>query len=59
MEPIYTVKELAARWKCSVDAVYDMIRRGVLPSIRIGKSYRVTGAAVEAYEAVPEMGDRA
>ena len=28
LRDIYTIAQLAQRWQCSPDAIYDMVRRG-------------------------------
>lgn len=33
---IYTIAQLAQRWQCSPDAIYDMVRRGDIKSFRVG-----------------------
>ncbi len=46
------VADVAARWSCHRDTVYDLIARGVLEAKRFGpKMIRVPLAAVEAMEA--------
>ena len=46
----YTPKTLAAHWGCSPDIVYDLLRSGKLHGFRLGRSWRVTEEAREAYE---------
>ena len=47
---IYTIAQLAQRWQCSPDAIYDMVRRGDLNSFRVGTAIRFTAEAVAEYE---------
>ena len=47
---IYTIAQLAQRWQCSPDAIYDMVRRGDIKSFRVGKAIRFTAEAVAEYE---------
>lgn len=44
-----TVKEIAERFSVGVDRIYDYISSGQLEAIVIGRSYRVSEEAVEAY----------
>ena len=46
----YTVPELAARWRCSADVVYDLLRRGKLQGFKLGSSWRITDEARIQYE---------
>ena len=47
---IYTIAQLAQRWQCSPDAIYDMVRRGDIKSFRVGTAIRFTAEAVAEYE---------
>lgn len=47
---VYTITQLAQRWQCSTDAIYDMVRRGDIKSFRVGKAIRFTAEAVAEYE---------
>lgn len=47
---VYTVDELAARWKCSRDALYDMLRQKKIRAFKIGNTYRVSAAEVARQE---------
>lgn len=48
-----TPEEVAKRWRCSKDAVYDMLARGDLPGFKVGRSWRITAQAVHDYECTP------
>jgi excisionase family DNA binding protein len=49
-EPIvYRVKEVEALLQLSRSTVYELIRSGELPSIRIGRSVRVPREALERW----------
>jgi excisionase family DNA binding protein len=37
----YTVKEFAEASRLSLNAVYEMIRRGELPAVHLGRSIRL------------------
>lgn len=50
LRDIYTIDQLAQRWQCSPDAIYDMVRRGDIKSFRVGKAIRFTAEAVAEYE---------
>lgn len=48
----YTVSEVAALLGVSTRCVYDMVKRGVIRSVRIGKGtreYRIPKTALEDY----------
>ena len=49
----YTVPELAARWRCSTDVVYDLLRQGKLHGVKLGASWRITDDARIQYEQTP------
>jgi len=44
-----TVSEVAALLRVSNMTVYRLIRSGELPALRVGKSYRIRAADLEAY----------
>jgi excisionase family DNA binding protein len=49
-ERLLTPEEVAAKWlSIGRTTVYDLMRRGELRSVRIGKSRRIPASAVEAY----------
>ena len=47
---VYTVKELAALWRCSPSAVYDLLTAGKLQGFKIGHAWRITDEARINYE---------
>jgi excisionase family DNA binding protein len=47
---LLTADELAARWKVPTSQVYRQAREGKVPAVRIGRYYRFSIAAIEAYE---------
>lgn len=48
--PTYvTVRELATELRVSRMTIYRLLESGALASVRVGHSYRVTRAAVDAY----------
>ncbi|WP_127533587.1 substrate-binding domain-containing protein [Paenibacillus kobensis] len=46
----YTAEEIAALLKISKLTVYDLIKKGLLPSYRVGKQMRVDASDLEAYK---------
>lgn len=49
-DEVYTVAELAKRWKCAELTVYNMIYSGRLKSFKLGRGVRIPRDAVERYE---------
>lgn len=47
---VYSVAELANRWKVEPSTIYTMIRQGKLAAFKCGVSYRITDKAVREYE---------
>jgi excisionase family DNA binding protein len=45
-----SVSQVAARWGCSRQHIYNMIRRGELPAFRVGSLYRLKAEDVIAHE---------
>jgi putative molybdopterin biosynthesis protein len=52
----YTSEEIASLLKVSKLTVYDLIKKGELPSYRVGKQMRVDGADLEAYKESTKSG---
>ncbi len=51
MSAVYDVTTLAERWGCSKDTIRSMLRRGELPSFKLGgKLDRIRADEVEKYE---------
>ncbi|HIC91471.1 MAG TPA: DNA-binding protein [Syntrophaceae bacterium] len=46
---VYTVEEFANIFKISVEAVRNLIRKGEIPAIKIGKQYRIPRSVVDRY----------
>ena len=46
---LYRVKEVAADLSLSRSTVYELVRSGVLPSVRIGGSRRIRGEDLARY----------
>lgn len=54
---LFTAEELAARWQVPVSQVYRLTREGVIPTVKLGRYYRYSPSAIEAFEA-GESADR-
>lgn len=46
LEQVYTPEEAAEYLKVHVNTIYKMIRAGVLPAAKVGRSWRITGEAI-------------
>ena len=46
---VYTVAEIAQLFAISPRTARELIRKGELPALRIGRSYRIPRKAAEAY----------
>jgi len=46
---VLTVPEVAAELQIPASTVYDLIRRGEIPSVRVGKRIRVPKRRLEAW----------
>ena len=46
---VYTVEEFAQMFKLSAEVVRNLIRRGEIAAIRIGKQYRIPQPVVDRY----------
>ena len=46
---VYTVGEFAKIFKVSAEAIRNLIRKGEIPAIKIGKQYRIPKTVVEHY----------
>jgi excisionase family DNA binding protein len=45
-EPLYTPKEIAAKYRKKPSTIRKWIRTGILPALRIGRSYLISEADV-------------
>lgn len=50
MESMLTLNEIAEKWSVSYSLVFSLVRQGKLEACRIGSAWRVSPAAVTAYE---------
>lgn len=46
----YTPEEIAARYSVNKQTVWSWLRSGLLPSIRVGRIYRIRPCDIEAFE---------
>ena len=52
---VYTVEEVAAIFRVPVDTIRRLIRRGDLPALRLGRSYRVPKRVVARFLEQPTL----
>lgn len=50
MEKFFSCEEIAVRYSVKITTVWEWIRRGDLPAIKIGKQYRIRASDLEAFE---------
>lgn len=50
LQEVFTVDDLAKRWKCSADIVYDLLRKRHLKGFKLGSSWRISAEAVARFE---------
>ena len=50
MPTVFTIDELADRWKVAYGTIYRMLSEGTLKGFRIGSTWRVPASVVEAFE---------
>ena len=50
MEKFFSCEEIAVRYTVKITTVWEWIRRGDLPAIKIGKQYRIRASDLEAFE---------
>lgn len=58
-ELYYTPTSLAARWGCSKDLIYDLLRQGRLRGFKLGRDWRISDEARLAYERDPDNSEKA
>lgn len=60
MEKFYTCEEIAERYAVKITTVWEWIRRGDLPAVKVGRLYRIRADDLEAFErnsrTVPKAG---
>lgn len=47
---LLTAEQLATRWQVPVSQIYRLTRDGHVPAVRLGRYYRYSPAAIEAFE---------
>lgn len=47
---IYTPTDLAVRWECSVDVIYDLLRSRKLAGFKVGNQWRISHQTVNQFE---------
>jgi len=55
---VYTVEEVATIFRLPAAAIRRLIRRGELPAIRLGRTYRVPRHVIDHYIDVPAVSYR-
>lgn len=45
----YTPEELAKRFKLSLSTIYNLIEKGGIPTVKLGKCYRIPHAGLDKY----------
>ena len=55
MEKLYTCEDMARRYGVKLITIWDWIRKGKLPALRIGKRYYVTEDGIAAFEKASEF----
>lgn len=48
-EPVFAIREVASIFKLSPTAVRQLIKKGELASIRIGKQFRIPKSVIDSY----------
>lgn len=46
---ILTVRELSVLLRIGINSAYDLVRTGIIPSVRVGRQYRIPLRSVEDY----------
>jgi excisionase family DNA binding protein len=44
-----SVREVAAKLRVSPKSIYRAVHRGELPTVRVGRQFRISGRALDAY----------
>ena len=50
MEKFFSCEEISVRYSVKIATVWEWIRRGDLPAIKIGKQYRIRASDLEEFE---------
>ena len=49
MQPLLTIPEVASRLSISRARAYELVRRGLLPAVHLGRQVRVDAGSLEAF----------
>jgi len=47
---LWTAEQLSARWQIPTSQVYRLTREDRIPAVKLGRYYRYSPAAIEAFE---------
>lgn len=50
MEKYYTCEEISQLYDVKIITVWDWVRKGILPAIKVGKSYRIRPQDLSVFE---------
>lgn len=50
LQSVLSVEQLAERWQVNVKTIYEAVRLGQVPSIRVGRVIRISMAVVQSIE---------
>lgn len=50
MEKFFSCEEIAERYAVKITTVWEWIRRGDLPAVKVGRLYRIRADDLEAFE---------
>ena len=50
MEKLYTCEEIADRYQVQLTTVWEWIRKGFLPAIKLGRYYRTRESDLQKFE---------
>ena len=53
---LLTAEQIAERWQVRPSHVYRLTRDGRIPSVKLGRYYRYSPAAIQAFEGGPVKG---
>lgn len=58
MDKLFTCAEIAERYGVKVITVWDWIRKGRLPAVKVGKSYHIRLDDLKQFEELHRVGGR-
>ena len=56
---LLTAEQLAERWQVPTSQIYRLTRDGAIPTVKLGRYYRYSPAAIEAFEAAGDPREEA